>query len=141
MEQVLLVVHVIITLALIGMVLIQRSDSDGFGLGSGSGSNLLSGRSAANLLTRTTAILAALFIANSLLLSILASQHHSSSLIDALEKEPTAVEASAEVTEEKKNAKDTPAVPNAGEVKKEEVPKPKAKAKKPVSEDSSDSNE
>jgi preprotein translocase subunit SecG len=141
MEQVLLVVHVIITLALIGMVLIQRSDSDGFGLGSGSGSNLLSGRSAANLLTRTTAILAALFIANSLLLSILASQHHSSSLIDTLEKEPATVEASAEVTEEKKNAKDAPVVPNAGEVKKEEAPKQKAKAKKPVSEDSSDSNE
>jgi preprotein translocase subunit SecG len=149
MEQILLVIHVIIAAALIGMVLIQRSDSDGFGLGSGSGSNLLSGRSAANLMTRTTAILAALFIANSLILSILASQHHNSSLIDTLEKEQATTEAPAVAGDTKKiDAKEIakketpPAVPNAGEVvKKEAAEKPKVKEKKPVSETSDDSNE
>ncbi len=147
MEQVLLVIHVIIAAALIGMVLLQRSDSDGFGLGSGSGSNLLSGRSAANLMTRTTAILAALFIANSLILSILASQNHSASLIDTLEKEQKTTEAPAVTGDDAKKAdadasakKETPpAVPNAGEVvKKEAAAKPKVKAKKPVSETSDD---
>lgn len=134
MEQVLLVIQVIVTLALIGIVLLQRSDSDGFGLGSGSGANLLSGRSAANLLTRTTAILAAVFIINSLALSILASQHQKSSLIDTLAEAPAT---EAPVAEEVK--KDAPSVPNAGaEVKKEVPAKLKAKAKKPVEDSNSD---
>lgn len=74
MEQVLLVVQVLIAIGLIGMVLLQRSDSDGLGLSGGSGTNFLSGRGTANLLTRTTAVLAALFIANSLALSVLAAR-------------------------------------------------------------------
>lgn len=86
METVLLVIHVIISLALIGMVLIQRSESDGFGLGSGGGSNFMTGRAAANFLTRTTAILATLFILNSLALGIIAANRSSTSIIDAIEE-------------------------------------------------------
>ncbi len=82
MIQVLLVVQVLVAAALIGVVLIQRSDSDGFGLGSGSGSNFMTGRSAANLLTRTTAILATVFIINSLALSILAARGNERSIVD-----------------------------------------------------------
>ncbi len=84
METVLLVIHVLISLALIGMVLIQRSESDGFGLGSGGGSNFMSGRATANFLTRTTAILATLFIVNSLVLGIIASSHSSTSIVDKI---------------------------------------------------------
>lgn len=83
MVQVLLVVQVLVAAALIGIILIQRSDSDGMGLGSGSGSNFMTGRASANLLTRATAILATLFIVNSLVLGILASRGHQPSIVDA----------------------------------------------------------
>ena len=76
MQQILIVIHLIIVIALVGVILLQRSDSGALGgLGGGGGgglSGLMSGRSQANLLTRTTAILAALFFATSLLLAILA---------------------------------------------------------------------
>lgn len=85
MEQILLVVHVFIAVALIGVVLIQRSDQDGFGLGSGSGANLLSGRQSANLFTRATAILATAFMLNSLVLGILAANKETGSLMDQIE--------------------------------------------------------
>ncbi len=72
MHLVLLVLHIIVTLALIIIILIQRSDSDGMGGlggGSGGGGGFMTGRAQANLLTRTTAILATIFILNSLALS------------------------------------------------------------------------
>jgi preprotein translocase subunit SecG len=72
MIKVLLVLHVFVTLALIGVVLIQRSEGGGLGLGGGQGmGNFMSGRGTANLLTRTTAILGTAFFALSLLLAIL----------------------------------------------------------------------
>src|ERR1700709_983780 len=72
MIRVLLVLHVFVTIALIGVVLIQRSEGGGLGLGGGQGmGNFMSGRGTANLLTRTTAILATGFFALSLVLSIL----------------------------------------------------------------------
>jgi len=74
MQTILLVIHIFIALALIGIILIQRSNNDGLGLSSGSSNNsFMSGRSQANLLTRVTAILAAIFMANCLLLAWLAS--------------------------------------------------------------------
>jgi preprotein translocase subunit SecG len=72
MITVLLVLHVFVTLALIGVVLIQRSEGGGLGLGASQGmGNFMSGRGTANLLTRTTAILAALFMILSLALALL----------------------------------------------------------------------
>ena len=71
MYQILLVIHVLLTLALIVVILVQRSSNDGFGMGSGSGGNLMTGRGSANLLTRMTALIAGMFIINSLALGIL----------------------------------------------------------------------
>ncbi|MBA4274760.1 MAG: preprotein translocase subunit SecG [Alphaproteobacteria bacterium] len=108
METVLLVIHVIISLALIGMVLIQRSESDGFGLGSGGGSNFMTGRAAANFLTRTTAILATLFILNSLALGIIAANRSSTSIVDTIEESAdpdAAVSKKAEKSGEEKTKK------------------------------------
>ena len=117
METVLLVIHVIIAVSLIVVVLIQRSDSDGFGLGSGSNMNLLSGRSSANLLTRSTAILATLFIVNSLALSILASGSSDSALVETIrEQEAEAaieIPLDGEVVTEPADAPEAPAVPEA----------------------------
>ncbi len=76
MYLVLLVIHIIVTLSLIGIILVQRSAADGLGGlgGGGGGGGVMTSRAQANLLTRTTAILAAVFILNSLALSWLTQQ-------------------------------------------------------------------
>jgi preprotein translocase subunit SecG len=72
MSTVLLIVHLFVTLALIGVVLIQRSEGGGLGIGSSQGMGaFMSGRGTANLLTRTTAILGAAFFALALSLALL----------------------------------------------------------------------
>ncbi|UMY16173.1 preprotein translocase subunit SecG [Methylobacterium organophilum] len=73
MQTVLIVVHLIIVLALIAVVLLQRSEG-GLGLGGGGSgvSGFMTGRGQANALTRATAILAALFFTTSITLAILA---------------------------------------------------------------------
>lgn len=75
MYTVFLVLQILITLALVGLILIQRNDSDGLGsMGGGGGGNaFMTGRGQANLLTRSTAILAALFMLNSLWLAMMSS--------------------------------------------------------------------
>lgn len=84
---ILLVVHTIIVLFLIAMVLIQRTDSDGLsglGGGGGGGNQFMTGRGAANFMTRTTAILAGIFMATSLALAIMANHMTKSSIIDSV---------------------------------------------------------
>jgi preprotein translocase subunit SecG len=72
MTTVLLIIHLFVTLALIGVVLIQRSEGGGLGVGSSQGmGSFMSGRGTANLLTRTTAILATMFMALSLTLALM----------------------------------------------------------------------
>jgi preprotein translocase subunit SecG len=72
MTTVLLIVHLFVTLALIGVVLIQRSEGGGLGIGSSQGmGSFMSGRGTANLLTRTTAILATAFMVLSLTLALM----------------------------------------------------------------------
>ena len=70
METVLIVVHLMVVLALVGVVLLQRSEGGALGIGGGGG--FMSARGAANALTRTTAILAAAFFATSISLGVLA---------------------------------------------------------------------
>lgn len=86
MYTVILVIHTILAVALIGIILVQRSSTDGFGLSGNSSSSVLSGQSQANLLTRMTAILAASFIGTSLVLGVLVkSERHGESLADKVE--------------------------------------------------------
>jgi preprotein translocase subunit SecG len=73
MSTVLLIIHVMIACALIAVVLLQRSEGGALGIGGGGG-GFMTGRGAANLLTRVTAGLAAGFFATSLLLSIIATR-------------------------------------------------------------------
>ncbi|MCW2284592.1 preprotein translocase subunit SecG [Rhodoblastus acidophilus] len=72
MQTVLIVVHMLIVVALIVTILLQRSEGGALGIGGGSGS-FFTGRGQASALTRATAILAFLFFATSLGLTILAS--------------------------------------------------------------------
>jgi preprotein translocase subunit SecG len=72
LSTVLLIIHLFVTLALIGVVLIQRSEGGGLGIGSSQGmGSFMSGRGTANLLTRTTAILAVIFMGLSMTLALL----------------------------------------------------------------------
>ena len=70
METVIIVVHLMVVLALVGVVLLQRSEGGGLGIGGGSG--FMSARGAANALTRATGILAAAFFATSIALGVIA---------------------------------------------------------------------
>jgi preprotein translocase subunit SecG len=72
MQTVIILIHLMIVLAMVGLILLQKSEGGGLGMGGGTG-GFLSSRGTANVLTRTTAILAAVFFATSLFLSILAS--------------------------------------------------------------------
>jgi preprotein translocase subunit SecG len=72
MQTVIIVIHLMIVATMIGVVLLQKSEGGGLGIGGGGGGGFLSSRGTANVLTRTTAILAMAFFATSLVLSILA---------------------------------------------------------------------
>jgi preprotein translocase subunit SecG len=72
MQTVIIVIHLMIVLAMIGFVLLQKSEGGGLGMGGGGAGGFLSSRGTANVLTRTTAFLAMGFFLTSLLLSILA---------------------------------------------------------------------
>ena len=101
MITVILVIHLLLAIALVGVVLIQRSEGGALGMGGGGMSGFMTGRSTANLLTRATAVLAALFIVTSLTLAKLAGgEREARSILD----QPPAV------TEEKPAE---PAVPSA----------------------------
>jgi len=79
MQQVIIVIHLMLVLALIGVVLLQKSEGGGLGIGSTGG--FMTSRGTANVLTRATAILAGLFFATSLILSILAGMSHKTTSI------------------------------------------------------------
>jgi preprotein translocase subunit SecG len=70
-QTIVLVIHLILAVALVGAVLIQRSEGGGLGIGGGAGGGLMSVRGTANLLTRVTAVLAAGFMVTSLTLAII----------------------------------------------------------------------
>src|SRR5437867_5686570 len=67
----LFVIHVLIALALVGVVMLQKSEGGALGMGGGGMSGFMTGRSTANLLTRVTAVLAAAFMMTSVLLVVM----------------------------------------------------------------------
>ncbi len=72
LTTVLLVIHLLIAIAMVATILLQRSEGGALGIGGGGG-GMMTSRGQANLLTRATAVLAALFMANCLLLAVLSS--------------------------------------------------------------------
>jgi preprotein translocase subunit SecG len=77
-----LVIHALIALSLVGVILLQRSEGGGLGIGGGNAGGMLTARGAADLLTRSTTILAAMFIATSILLAVLAATGKRAHVID-----------------------------------------------------------
>ncbi len=106
MLTVIIVIHLILAIALVGTVLLQRSEGGGLGMGGGGGGGgFMTGRDTANFLTRSTGVLAAGFMSTSLILAIMAGGDSSqSSIMD----KPAAVEQPPEPTEPK-----GPTVPQA----------------------------
>ncbi|WP_010140877.1 preprotein translocase subunit SecG [Oceanicola sp. S124] len=88
MENVVLIVHLILALALIGVVLLQRSEGGGLGMGGG---GAMTGRAAATALGKVTWVLAGAFIVTSLALTIVAAEKSAgSSVLDRLAPPPAA---------------------------------------------------
>tara|TARA_R110002110_G_scaffold29413_2_gene105046 strand:- start:4220 stop:4657 length:438 start_codon:yes stop_codon:yes gene_type:complete len=73
MATIILIIHLMLAIALVATVLLQRSEGGALGIGGG-GDGFMSGRGAGNALTRATAVLAALFITTSLALGIIATR-------------------------------------------------------------------
>ena len=86
--SVVIVIHLMIVAALIATVLLQKSEGGGLGMGGGAG--FMSSRGTANLLTRTTAVLAFLFFATSMGLNWLASYDRKPSSIILPSSQPQA---------------------------------------------------
>lgn len=84
----LLVVQAIIAALLVTVILMQKSEGGGLGVG-GSPSGLMSARGAADFLTRSTTILATLFVGLSIVLAVIASVQHAPSTIDTSLKPAT----------------------------------------------------
>ncbi|HML09928.1 MAG TPA: preprotein translocase subunit SecG [Stellaceae bacterium] len=79
----LFIIHVGIAVALVGVILLQKSEGGALGMGGGGMSGFMTGRTTANLLTRTTAILAIAFFTTSVLLVVLSQRSgESRSLLD-----------------------------------------------------------
>lgn len=97
MIAILTVIHILITIAMVGVILLQRSEGGGLGIGGGGAgmSGFMTGRSAANVLTRATAVLASLFIVSSLALTLLATAGRERSILDVPAPSPVQAPAPA----------------------------------------------
>ncbi len=105
MLNTLLFVHLILALLLVAVILLQKTSTDGLSGIGGGGNNMgvMSGRSAANFLTKTTIILAVVFFANALILANLSTKKHTDISVK-LEKN---------ATEEPESANDKPSEANS----------------------------
>jgi preprotein translocase subunit SecG len=102
MQTVIIVVHLMIVATLIATVLLQKSEGGGLGVGGGAG--FMSSRGTANLLTRTTAVLAVGFFLTSLLLSWLASY----------DRKPSSILGGSPASQSQPGSPETPVAPSAG---------------------------
>ena len=116
MTQVVLIIHLLLALALVGVVLLQRSEGGALGMGGGGGAGgFMSARGQANLLTRTTAILAGAFMITSVVLALLAGHRTSGSgsIVDGIPA-PAASAPAAPAEGSAAPATDEPAAPASG---------------------------
>ncbi|MCF6301982.1 MAG: preprotein translocase subunit SecG [Devosiaceae bacterium] len=132
MANVLIVAYLLIVLAMIATILLQRSEGGALGgLGGGSGGGLVSARGSANLLSRTTAILAALFMGTAIALSVVADiDRGTNSILDSLTvdgAQPSVLDALNSMQLESAGGNTLP-VPNAMDTPTTNTPVPAAPA-------------
>ena len=105
MENLILILNIILAILLVGVILLQRSEGGALGLGI-SQDNFISSRSASSFLTKTTAIIATLFIITSISLTIMSKEHFSStSVLEKIEEEKELQEILLEYDKRKSNLK------------------------------------
>lgn len=90
-----LVLHGLISLALVAVILLQKSEGGGLGIGGGNAGGMMTARGAADLLTRSTMILASLFVLTSIVLAILATTNKHEHVIDTSLAKPATTSAPA----------------------------------------------
>lgn len=83
MTTILLVIHLMVAVAMIVLVLLQRSEGGALGIGGG-GDGLMSSRGLGNALTRATAILAGVFFLTSIGLTVLSTMDNNQSVLDSV---------------------------------------------------------
>jgi len=104
MSTVIVVIHLLLAIALVTVILLQKSEGGALGIGGGGGmSGFMTGRSTANLLTRTTAILAVGFFATSIVLAVIAARSRA----------PTSVMDQPATTQSAPSTPSAPAKPSA----------------------------
>ena len=81
--SILLTIHIIVCIALIGVVLLQRSEGGALGMGGGP-TGFMTARGAGDLLTRTTWILFTVFLLLSVALTLLAGRERGDSIVDRI---------------------------------------------------------
>jgi len=107
MFSVVLVIHLIVTVSLVGIILLQRSEGGGLGVGGSGNAGAMAPRAQADVLTKTTGILATIFILTSIALVILGTHgNENASLVNQLS-------AATPAQTGDKAPGDTPAVPAA----------------------------
>jgi len=82
MTTILLVIHMMVAVAMIVLVLLQRSEGGALGIGGGGGDGMMSSRGLGNALTRSTAILAAIFFLTSIGLTVTGTMESNRSVLD-----------------------------------------------------------
>ena len=110
MQEVVLIIHLILALAIVGLVLLQRSEGGGLGIGGQSGGmgNFATAQSTGNALTKITTLCAILFFCTSLTLGILANQKSSA---DKIFEQAGAENSSGEVIEKEEVPVEIPVAP------------------------------
>jgi preprotein translocase subunit SecG len=100
MTTILLVIHLLVTVFLIGIILIQRAEGGALGMGGGSGMGLMNARGQANFLTRTTRYLGIAFFATSIALAFISTNHTTrNSIVDDIANTAPAAETPAQPVE------------------------------------------
>lgn len=99
METIILVIHLILALAIIGLVLVQKSTGGGLGMGGGGAGDFATARGTANALTKMTTYFALTFFCTSLTLAWMAGHHRDGGVLDALEANQATIESSVDAVE------------------------------------------
>ncbi len=122
MFTIILIIQIMVTIALVALVLLQRSEGGALGIGGGGGGGggLMSGRGVANLLTRSTAFLAAAFFATSIALTVIAGSQGETGL--EFEETDTPASVIDQLLIETDEAEGSPAVSPEGAVTETEIP-------------------
>ena len=86
MENFIIVINIILAVLLVLVILLQKSEGGALGIGV-SQDSFITSRSAGNILTKTTAILAALFIFTSISLTVMSKdQFSTTSVLEKVEE-------------------------------------------------------